>query len=119
MSKKIGVSIWQKICDTFGEEISPPTSPPTDPSSLKSHKIHHSKRGKNKEPPVSNIDKVLEYLNKRQRVTTSSLDSVEMLMLIYAKTIKTFSLRRPAIAKKRIAEIIYNLEIEQIDGKRK
>lgn len=58
---------------------------------------------------------MLEHLNKRQKVTPSALDAVEMLMLSHAKTLKTFSKRRQAIAKKRIAEIIVDLEIEQID----
>jgi len=42
----------------------------------------------------------LEHLNKKQKVTHSALDTVEMLMLSYAKTIKTFNPKRQAIAKK-------------------
>jgi len=63
-------------------------------------------------PIESNVDKVLEHLNKKQK---TPLDAVEMLMLSHAKTIKTFSPRRQAIAKKNITEIITNLELEQIE----
>jgi len=55
---------------------------------------------------------VLEHLNKKQK---TPLDAVEMLMLSHAKTIKTFSPRRQAIAKKNITEIVTNLELEQIE----
>lgn len=63
-------------------------------------------------PIESNVDKVLEHLNKKQK---TPLDSVEMLMLSHAKAIKTFSPRRQAIAKKNITEIVTNLELEQIE----
>jgi len=63
-------------------------------------------------PIESNIDKVLEHLNKKQKIP---LDAVEMLMLSHAKTIKTFSPKRQAIAKKNITEIVTNLELEQIE----
>jgi len=42
-------------------------------------------------PIESNVDKVLEHLNKKQKIP---LDAVEMLMLSHAKIIKTFSPRR-------------------------
>ncbi|XP_060878281.1 uncharacterized protein LOC132950749 [Metopolophium dirhodum] len=63
-------------------------------------------------PIESNVDKVLEHLNKKQKIP---LDAVEMLMLSHVKTIKTFSPRRQAIAKKNITEIVTNLELEQIE----
>jgi len=62
---------------------------------------------------VSNIDKVLEHLNEKQKVTTSALDAIEMLMLSHAKTIKTFSPRRQATAKQEISNIIGNLEMDE------
>lgn len=55
---------------------------------------------------------MLEHLNKKQ---ITPLDAIEMLMLSHAKTIKTFSPKRQAIAKKNISEIISNLELEQIE----
>jgi len=62
---------------------------------------------------VSNIDKVIEHLNKRQKV--SALDAIEMLILSHAKTIKTYSSRRQATAKQQISNIIGNLEMDQIE----
>lgn len=62
---------------------------------------------------------MLEHLNKKQKVTTGSLDAVEMLMLSHAKTMKTFSPRRQAIAKQQISNIISNLEIDQIEENEK
>jgi len=56
----------------------------------------------------------LEHLNKKQKINHTALDPVEMLMLSYAKTTKTFSPIRQAIAKKKISEIISDLEIEEI-----
>lgn len=58
---------------------------------------------------------MLEHINKKQKTTPSALDAVDMLMMSHAKTIKTFSARRQAIAKKQISDIIGNLEIEQIE----
>lgn len=58
----------------------------------------------------SNVDKVLEHLNKIQKFP---LDAVEMLMLSHAKTIKIFSPKRQAIAKNIITEIVTNFELEQ------
>lgn len=49
---------------------------------------------------ASNIDKVLEKLNKKQKITHTALDPMKMLMLSYAKTIKTFSPIRQTIGKK-------------------
>lgn len=101
MFKKIGVPILQK---TFPEIPSEKNTyyidigscsqilTQTYPFYSKSQVIDYPKRRKNNEPPVSIIDIVLEHLNKRQKVTTSSLDSVEILMLSYAKTLKIFSL---------------------------
>jgi len=63
-------------------------------------------------PIQSNVDKVLEHLNKKQKIP---LDAVEILMLSHAKIIKTFSPRRQAIAKKNITETVTNLELEQIE----
>lgn len=62
---------------------------------------------------VSNIDKVIEHLNKRQKV--SALDAIEMLILSHAKTIKTYSPRRQATAKQQISNIIGSLEMDQIE----
>lgn len=91
------------------EELQLPEAPPV--TALKSEK--------NKQVPAaaSNIDKVLEHLSKKQKVTHSALDPVEMLMLSYAKTIKTFSPVRQAIAKKKVSEIISELEFEEIAEK--
>lgn len=71
---------------------------------------HRSK--KNNGTVESNVDKVLEHLNKKQKV---SFDAVKLMMLSYAKTIITFSPRRQTMAKKHISEVITNLELEQIE----
>jgi len=83
---------------------------------------HPTSSNKNKRVPtkrqneqVSNIDKVIEHLNKKQKVTTSALDTVEMLMLSHVKTIKTFSPRRLAIAKQQISNVFGNLEMDLIE----
>lgn len=67
-----------------------------------------------KQPTVSlsNTDKILEHLNKKQKTT---LDSIELIMMGHAQIIKTFSPKRQVHAKKQIANILNNLEIEQID----
>lgn len=91
-------------------ETSPTIDQPTSTQTKKSQC-----REQQKEPAVSNIDKVIEHLNKKQKVTSSALDAVEMLLMSHAKTIKTFSPRRQAIAKKQISEIIGNLEMDQIE----
>lgn len=67
------------------------------------------------EPVASNVDKVLEHLSKKQKISHSAMDAVDMLMMSHAKTIKTFSTKRQAIAKKQISELISNLELEQIE----
>jgi len=77
-------------------------------------------RDQNK-PTVLSIDKVFEHLNKKQKVSFSgfdaldAFDAVDMLMLSHAKTIKSFPLRRQLIAKKKISEIIADLEMKQIE----
>lgn len=99
----------EQLDDGFSE-----TSPTIDqPTSIKIKKSQL--REKQKEPTVSNIDKLIEHLNKKQKVTSGALDAVEMLMMSHAKTIKTFSPKRQAIAKKQISEINGNLEIDQIE----
>lgn len=86
-------------------------SPPCSTSQIK------RKQGREKDivKNVSNIDKVLEHLNKKPKFTPSAMDAVELLMMSHAKTIKTFSLKRQANAKKLISSIIGDLEIEQIE----
>jgi len=99
----------EQLDDSFSETL-PPINPPASSTQNKS-----VRRERQKENTVSNIDKVLEHLNKKQKVTTSALDAIEMLMLGHAKTIKTFSPRRQATAKQQISNIIGNLEMDQID----
>ncbi|CAL1671958.1 unnamed protein product [Lasius platythorax] len=58
----------------------------------------------------SSVDKVLQYFqNKRGRY---DFDATDLILLGYAKTIKTFSLERQAKTKLQIAEIIMRQEIE-------
>ena len=71
----------------------------------------------NEPAQVSNIDKVLEHLSKKQKTTSSALDAVDMLMMSHAKTIKTFSAKRQALAKKKISELVSDLEMEEIEEK--
>lgn len=92
-------------------ETSPSNNPPTPATQLKKRQ----RREQQKEPTLSNVDKVLEHLSKKRQITSNTLDAVEMLMMSHAKTIKTFSPRRQAIAKKKISEIIGTLEIDQIE----
>lgn len=82
-------------------------------SSSQRHMPKTNKR-KHESTTTSNIDKVLEHLNKKPKVTSSALDTIELLMLSHAKTIKTFSTRRQALAKKQISDLVANLEMEQI-----
>lgn len=100
----------QRRTDGSFSETLPPINPPASSTQNKC-----VRRERQKENTVSNIDKVLEHLNKKQKVTTSALDAIEMLMLGHAKTIKTFSPRRQATAKQQISNIIGNLEMDQID----
>lgn len=58
----------------------------------------------------SSVNKVLEYFqNKRGRY---NFDATELILLGYAKTIKTFSLEKQAKTKLQIDEIIMRQEIE-------
>lgn len=61
--------------------------------------------------PVSNVNKVLEHLSKKQKISHSALDAVDMLMMSHAKSIKSFSTKRQAFAKKKISEFVSDLEI--------
>lgn len=63
----------------------------------------------------SNIDKVLEHFQNKNKTSHNAMDGIELLMMGHAKTIKTFSARRQAIAKNKIAKLIGELELEQID----
>lgn len=83
--------------------------------STSSKTLFRKKKVVNKKPIISNVDIVLEHLSKKQNVSPSAVDSVNMLMLSHANTIKTFSSKRQAIAKKKINDVIAELEIEQID----
>jgi len=57
-------------------ETLPPIIPPT--SSTQNKNLNKKRQ---KEHTVSNIDKVIEHLNKKQKVNTSVLDAIKMLML--------------------------------------
>lgn len=63
----------------------------------------------------SNIDKVLEHFQNKKKTSHNAMDGIELLMMGHAKTIKTLSARRQAIAKNKIANLIGELELEQID----
>lgn len=63
----------------------------------------------------SNIDKVLEHFQNKKKTSPNVMDGIELLIMGHAKTIKTFSARRQAIAKNKIAQLIGELELEQID----
>jgi len=63
----------------------------------------------------SNIDKVLEHFKNKSKTSHNAMDGIELLMMGHAKTIKSFSARRQAIAKNKIAKLIGELELEQID----
>lgn len=101
----------EQLDGSFSETIQP-INPPTSSTRIRTER-------QKDHTAVSNIDKVIEHLNKKQKVTTGSLDAVEMLMLSHAKTMKTFSPRRQAIAKQQISNIIGNLGIDQIEENEK
>jgi len=63
----------------------------------------------------SNIDKVLEHFQNKTKTSHYAMDGIELLMMGHAKTIKTFSAKQQAIAKNKIAKLIGELELEQID----
>jgi len=63
----------------------------------------------------SNIVKVLEHFKNKSKTSHNARDGIELLMMGHAKTIKSFSARRQAIAKNKIAKLIGELELEQID----
>lgn len=74
-----------------------------------------SQKNIEKDPQYSNFDKVLEHFEKKRKTSHNAMDGIELLMMGHAKTIKTFSARRQAIAKNKIAKLIGELELEQID----
>ncbi|KAL5239431.1 hypothetical protein ACI65C_006841 [Semiaphis heraclei] len=53
----------------------------------------------------SNIDKILEHFQNQRKTSHNATDGIELLMMGHAKTIKTFSARRQAIAKNKIAKL--------------
>lgn len=80
--------------DSFQEELLETIE--NSHSELKRKQSPQHRREKNNVPIESNVDKVLEHLNKKQKVP---LDAIELMMLSHAKTIKTFSPRRQAKKK--------------------
>lgn len=60
---------------------------------------------------TSNVDKVVQYLENKRRPT--DMDGTELLFLSYAKTLKTFTPRRQATTKMKLAQIFMEQEIEQ------
>uniref|UniRef100_A0A2S2NFG0 BESS domain-containing protein n=1 Tax=Schizaphis graminum TaxID=13262 RepID=A0A2S2NFG0_SCHGA len=81
----------EQLDGSFSETLQP-INPLTSSTSIRTER-------QKEHTAVSNINKVLEKLNKKQQVTTGSLNTVEMLILSHAKTMKTFSPKRQAIAK--------------------
>lgn len=64
------------------------------------------------QPTVSNVDKVVEYLQTKNK---PPLDATDHLMLGYGKTIKSFSRKRQAEIKFKIAQLINQCELEQLE----
>lgn len=60
----------------------------------------------------TNTDKVIQYLEGKVR---KEIDDTEQIMLGYAKTIKKLSRKRQIIAKRRIAQIVLDLELEEVE----
>ncbi|XP_054257577.1 uncharacterized protein LOC128982656 [Macrosteles quadrilineatus] len=70
------------------------------------------KKRKTQSPGNSNnVDKVVQYLEGKNKI---QLDATDHLMLGYSKTIKTFSRARQAQIKLQIAQIINLGELEQL-----
>ncbi|VVC40408.1 MADF domain [Cinara cedri] len=75
-----------------------------------------SQKNTEKDPQCSNVDKVLEHSQKKRKTSHNNvMEGIELLMMGHAKTIKKFSARRQAIAKTKIAKLIGELELEQLD----
>lgn len=70
------------------------------------------KRKKIKEN-ISDIDKILQYLEKKS--VYESFDAIEYLFLGYAKTVKSFSPQRQITVKMKIAKLIMEEEIEHYE----
>ncbi|XP_069690368.1 transcription factor Adf-1-like [Periplaneta americana] len=84
---------------------SPITEQTATPQAQKSKKRKFSEE--------TSVDKVVQYLENNRRHT--DMDATELLFMSYAKTLKTFSSRRQAITKIKIAHIFMEQEIEQAE----
>lgn len=67
---------------------------------------------KRKVATMTNTDKVLKYLEGKHR---KEMDDIDYIMLGFSKSIKKLSRKRQILAKKRITEIITELELEELD----
>lgn len=107
--QEINVVEQNKTVDDNNAE-NPDTIPPTTPllSSTPSTSKAASRKRTRDEKCTSSVDAVISYLeNKRSKKTFSPTD---MIFLGYSETIQTFSPRRQAYTKIKIAEIIAQQE---------
>lgn len=64
-----------------------------------------------KESSISSVDDVINYFENKKR-RTDDTDATDLIFLGYSSTVKSFSPKRQAIVKMKIAQIIMEEEIE-------
>lgn len=89
-----------EINNQFDESQPPTSSPVAGPSRERSKK--------RKEETPSSVEQVISYL---QNKNNNKFDATECLFLAYAKNLKTFSGRRQVLAKLRIAQVMMEEEL--------
>lgn len=67
------------------------------------------RRKRDSEENQSSVEKVLEFLGKRN---SSNNDPTEQLFIGFAKSVKTFSMRRQTWVKMKIAQLILEEELK-------
>jgi hypothetical protein len=72
-----------------------------------------SKKSQKKQP--DNLDRVLEYLQKKSEQRKPKCDVVDHLFLSYAQTFKTFSLRNQTTLKISLANLFAEAELREAD----
>lgn len=100
--KILQVNSISKPCSNVPRNV-PLNVPPLNP--LKRKLISSSKE--DSAEPSSSVDTLVENYQKKEL----KLDSVDLLFLAYANTVKSFSGKRQAIAKLKVAEVITEQEI--------
>lgn len=102
-------------CESTNER-EPATSPPpqsssffSTPATSKSKLLTQSKDKKRKQG-ADDVDKVISYLENKKR---QSYDSIDHLFLSYAETFKTFSKKKQATLKIKLATFFAEAEVDE------